>query len=54
MKVVNWEETEAQVIEEPDPSPVAAFLLHVGGRCSASSGVDRYHVCPCSGWIPLV
>ena len=39
MKVVSWEATEEQVMEEPGVFLVTAFLLHGGERCSATSGV---------------
>ena len=38
VKVVNWEETEEQMTEEPHPFPVTAFLTHRRERCSATSG----------------
>ena len=38
MKVVNWEETEEQVTEEPHPFPVTTFLSHGRERCATTSG----------------
>ena len=38
VKVVNWEETEEQVTEEPHPSRVTTFLSHGRERCATTSG----------------
>ena len=39
VKVVNWEETEEQVTEEPHPFPVTTFSSHGRERCATTSGV---------------
>ena len=39
VKVVNWEETEEQVTDEPHPFLVTTFLSHVRERCGTTSGV---------------
>ena len=39
VKVVNWEETEEEVTEEPHPFPVTTFLTHGRERCAIMSGV---------------
>ena len=39
VKVVNWEETEEQVTEEPHPFLVTTFLSHGRERCGTTSGV---------------
>ena len=38
VKVVNWEETEEQVTEEPHPFLVTTFLTHGRERCATTSG----------------
>ena len=38
VKVVNWEETEEYVTEEPPPFPVTTFLSHGRERCAPTNG----------------
>ena len=53
VKVVNWEETEEQVTEEPHPFPDHSFFVTQERAVLSDKWWDRYRMCPHSGWNSL-